>query len=223
MSVSVLIPVLNRPERVAPLVESLKESVRDVPVTLIFLCTPGDTAEQQAIVDVGLTPAVVGWDAGPADWARKINLGYSMTRDDWIFTGADDLCFCPGWADRALECAAETGAQVIGTNDLGNPRVMKGAHATHNLVSRRYADEHGTIDGRGQVVSEAYDHNFVDDELVETARRRGTWAFCVDSEVPHLHPHWGHGEIDSTYRKGLAGFDRDRRLFMKRRRRITRR
>ena len=46
-SVTVLVPVLNRPHRVAPLIESLDHSValEDAQVELLFLASPGDDDE----------------------------------------------------------------------------------------------------------------------------------------------------------------------------------
>lgn len=227
MSVLVVVPVLGRPDRVNPLADSLLESQGDVHLRLLFVVSPNDHREWVAICGRrqqkgDIDALMVDWDPGPADWARKINAAYRDSSESWIFTGADDLCFCPGWADRALECAEETGAQVIGTNDLGNPRVTNGSTATHNLVAREYADFRGTIDGPGAVVAEAYDHNFVDDELVHTAKQRQTWTFCEAAEVPHLHPNWGGADWDETYEKGLKGFSADRRIFHQRRRRMIR-
>lgn len=226
-SILVVVPVLRRPDRAEPLVAAFHEAECDAGVRLLFVGTPADAAELEAIRVLSwawsdVDYLIADWPAGRADWARKINLAYRETDDDWLLTGADDLCFCPGWADRALECASRTGAGVVGTNDLGNARVMRGTHATHNLVARWYADRHGTIDGPGQVVSEVYDHNFVDDELVTTARHRRLWTFCAASEVPHLHPHWGEAEWDDTYAKGQARFTADQRLFQQRRRLILR-
>jgi hypothetical protein len=105
---------------------------------------------------------------------------------------------------------------VIGTNDLGNPTVMAGKHSTHPLVARWYADEHGTVDGPGRVVTEAYGHQWTDTELVQTAMSRGAWVFAADSHVRHAHPFWTKGPMDATYEKGMASSREDQRLFARR-------
>jgi hypothetical protein len=221
--VVVAVPVLGRPERVAPLIDSLDSSIETAQLRVIFVASPGDPAEVEALEQSGIDYLVAPFERGDGDWARKVNLVYRSTDAPWVFTGADDLCFCPGWADRALECAAATGAGVVGTQDYANSRVIAGEHATHNLVARWYADQHGTIDAAGQVVTEVYAHNFVDDELVETAKHRGLWTFCPDSEVPHNHPNWDRAiRRDRTYRIGEQQFDRDARLFRIRRAMIAR-
>ena len=55
----------------------------------------------------------------------------------------DDVRFRAGWLDHAQDVARRYGAQVVGTNDAANPRVMRGEHATHPLIRRDYIAEHG--------------------------------------------------------------------------------
>jgi hypothetical protein len=214
--IAVLVPVLGRPHRAQPLADAFREAT-SVPYRLVFLCSLGDDEEYDACNQTGELTLRVPWVAGPGDWARKINHGYRVTDEPWILCGADDLAPQPGWAEAAFACA-HPGVGVIGTNDLGNPTVMRGDHSTHPLVARWYADEHGTVDGPGQVVTEAYGHQWTDTELVQTAMARGAWVFAEDSHVTHLHPFWGKGEDDATYRKGMASSREDQRLFQSRRR-----
>jgi hypothetical protein len=76
----------------------------------------------------------------------------------------------------------------------------------------------GTVDEPGRLLHEGYGHNFVDNELVETAKTRDAWTFAADSIVEHLHPSWGKAERDQTYNIGRARFDADRRYFQRRQR-----
>lgn len=217
-TVSCLFPVLGRPHRVAPLLESLCASVCDVQLVPLFLLSPDDPREKEAVMESGANFCQVSWPAGYADWARKINLGYKETHEPWLLLGADDLTFDYRWADEALRVAAETGKRVIGTNDMANPTTMRGIHSTHPLVARSYADELGTIDGPGQVVTEEYSHQGVDTELVETAIYRGEWAFATQSRVRHHHPIYDRTvPMDETYRKGQATSRQDAVLFQQRR------
>lgn len=213
-TVDVLIPVLNRPGRVAPLVESLTASQEDTTLRAVFVCSPRDRKEQEAVEATDARLLITPWVPGHGDYAKKINYAFRHTTEEWVFLAADDLCFCPGWADKAL---AHHG-HVIGTNDLGNSRVTAGDHATHNLVSRRYIVELGVVDRPGDVLHEGYWHNFCDDELVGTARARGVWKFARDSWVEHLHPHWGKADPDDTYKRGQMNFEADRQLFRARQR-----
>jgi hypothetical protein len=212
--VIVLIPVLGRPHRVEPLLESLIQSQGRAVIRPLFIVSPNDVDEIRAVAASGADFEVVPWDPGPGDFARKINYGMISTLDPWIFTGADDLKFHAGWADAAIACAGDSYG-VVGTNDLGNATVMRGDHATHLLIRREYAIA-GTIDEPAKIFHEGYDHQWVDAELVATAKARGQWVFCRGSIVEHLHPFWGKAERDATYEKALAHGAADRVLFNRR-------
>ena len=230
-SIVILIPVLNRPERVAPLLQSIRSSGRYIRMMPLFLVSPDDHRELQTIdcelaaldtdPDADDLPGfrlVVGWPPGPGDYARKINHGFRWACGpqtgsfEFAFLGADDLEFHPGWAERALAAHLETGACVIGTNDCGNAQVQSGRHSTHSLVHRDYL-ECGTVDEPGKILHEGYDHNWVDNEFVETARARGTFVAARDALVEHHHPFWGKAPQDDTYRKGRARFQSDLQLY----------
>lgn len=221
MTVAVLIPVLGRPERVEPLLASLYSSWEEAPLWPIFLASEGDRDELDAIAAADGSPHVMilPGERQPGDYARKINMGIRWLREaevKWAFLGADDLCFCHGWADRAIAASAST-FDVVGTNDLGNPEVTRGQHSTHSLVHVSYLGR-GTIDEPRALLHEGYRHNWVDTEFVQTAQSRGAYVKAFDSMVEHLHPHWGKGDLDATYQLGLADYDEDRRLFLARRR-----
>lgn len=150
-------------------------------------------------------------------FAEKVNRGYEISTEPWIFLVGDDVRFHKGWLDQAMATARETRCRVIGTNDLGNPTVMSGQHATHMLISREYVDITGASwDGPGIVCHEGYRHWFVDNEIVEAAKRRDEWAPCLASHVEHLHPYYGKGEMDEVYGIGQAAAGADRALWIDR-------
>lgn len=150
-------------------------------------------------------------------FAEKVNRGYEISTEPWLFLVGDDVRFHPGWLDQALEVARTTGKSVVGTNDLGNLAVQAGEHATHMLIRRDYVDELGASwDGPGVVAHEGYRHWFVDNEIVEAAKRRGAWAPCLASHVEHLHPYFRKGEMDDVYRIGQSAAETDKALWQKR-------
>lgn len=222
--VAVIVPVLGRPANAERVAASLAAATPADAYRLVFVCTPGDDAEISAARATEGDVVVAPFELGPGDWARKINLGYRSTEEEFVFLGADDLRFWDGWLERALEVAGADAADVIGTNDRGNPQVQRGQLATHALVRRSYADERGTIDEPGKILHEGYFHNWVDAELTETAVSRGRFAFARRSVVEHLHPNWRKAEMDDTYRRALDQrlFEADRRLLAQRRRLIRR-
>lgn len=221
--IAILVPVLGRAQAIRPLVQSVKEST-STDWMLIFLCSPGDDLATWTCRSFTDDPAIAAWkvDWPPeigGDWARKINYAYTETTPgvEYYLLGATDLRFHPGWDTEVLRVAEETGAGVIGTNDLGNATVMRGLHSTHPVVRRKYADEQGVIDEPGKILHEGYHHQWVDTELVETAKMRRQWAFAKQSHVEHLHPFWKKSEMDATYEKALSTTSEDHQLFQKRR------
>ena len=210
----IVVPVLRRPHRVAPLLEDIAAATPE-PHRVLFACTVGDKAQIAAVKASGADWFAIPWQRG--DFARKVNTAYRRSTESYLFMGADDLHFHPGWLSAALSRLAKPGVGVVGTQDLGNPRVRRGVHSTHSLVTRAYVKTHGTIDEDDKVLHEGYWHEYVDDEFVETSWYRKAWAFAHDSVVEHLHPSWGKGESDPLYDENAARMRVGKRLFLKRR------
>ena len=213
MIVTVLVPVLNRPQNIAALVESIDATTPDAEI--LFLTSPGYPDELKEIKRtqcpwIEVAPHTTG------DYARKINVGVSSTSSDLIFLAADDVRFHRGWLDAAIRRLAP-GVGVVGTNDLGNSRVIRGHHSTHSLVTREYT-RRGTVDDSTRLLHEGYVHEFVDDELVETAKFRNAYAHAADSIVEHLHPAWGKAEPDDIYDAQHDRMKQSRSLYQRRRR-----
>jgi hypothetical protein len=109
--------------------------------------------------------------------------------------------------------------EVVGTNDLGNPLVMRGEHSTHTLFTRRYINERsGVLDEPNKVLHEGYPHEYCDDEFIQTAKARGCFAMALDSHVEHMHWAWKKGQIDPVYRAAMAKTSIGAALFKERRR-----
>lgn len=210
-SVDVIVPVLHRPHQAKPFMLSVQEPRARV----IVVAEPddGDTIEAWIRAD-----AWVEVHPYAHTFAEKVNVGYRIGSSPWVLLAGDDARFTPGWLDAALEVAT-SGAQVVGTNDEKNTRVVKGSHSCHPMLSRQYVDTQGATwtDGPGVVCHEGYHHNYVDDELVAVAKQRGVWAAAKASVIHHLHPVWGTAPNDSTYRLGQRHMELDRALFKARR------
>jgi hypothetical protein len=207
--VAVLVPVLNRPDHAAPFMRSLRASTGLATVYAIY--EEGDEATRDAWSAAG---AQIIDSGGGHTFAEKVNTGYDLTSEPWLFIVGDDVRFHPGWLDHAEHVATTTGRSVIGTNDLGNPRTMSGEHGTHLLIARSYVDERGASwDGPKVVCHEGYRHWYVDDEIVTAAKQRGEWAPALGSVVEHLHPIWGKAANDAVYTLGQEAQKGDERLF----------
>ena len=205
--VAILVPVLARPQNAAPLLQSIHASTPS-PFRVLFICDPGDIAEQGAIARCG------GWMISPGgSYAAKIRAGIAATDEPLVFLAADDLRFQPGWLDAA-RAAISDGAQVVGANDRIRRR-HRPAHATHFLVTREYALL-PTIDGGPGPLSDAYSHSFVDDELIATAKHRGAYAYAPRAVVEHRHWMNRTAPDDDVYRLGRVRFEQDRSIFTRR-------
>lgn len=186
-----------------------------------------------------------GPGGGCGDYAKKINAGYRATNRPCVFTGADDILFAVGWYDQArplLDIPEESiqvlggGATitgpfnmlsshvgVVGTNDQCNPRTFNTVnpgypHSTHSLVARWYADQGASWDGPNIVYHEGYEHDYCDDELVATAKLRGSYAHADLAVVKHLHLNSGDAPDDETYQRGRARVRHSKRRFLVRQR-----
>lgn len=214
--VVVIFPVLRRPHRVFPLLESLAKSVPPgESYRPLFVCTRGDDDEIGKVLESGADHLIVD-ERARGDYAWKVNEAYRLTAEPFLFLGADDLFFHWGWLGKALDRMADPSVGVVGTNDLGNARVMRGEHSTHSLVRRSYCDEFGTIDERRKVLHEGYPHEYVDDEFIGTAKHRGAYAHAGDSLVEHLHPNWGKGETDALYEQQHPRMRLGRKVYWRR-------
>jgi hypothetical protein len=191
-------------------------------VALLFVASRDDDTELIALDTAGAAFAVIpDSKSASGQWARKINWAFPRFviggGYDFALFGADDLDPHRGWFEACIEVYEKTEACVVGTNDLGNSRVMAGQHSTHPLVHRNYLDC-GTIDEEGLLLHEGYGHWFVDDEFVQTARARGVYAHAHNARVEHLHPNWNKATDDATYRKGQASIQEDRLHYESRKR-----
>ncbi len=211
-----IVPVLGRPQNAAPLVDSLLASTNQAILT--FVISESDMDERRACGETIADFITVPWQPGPGDYARKIQAGYDWTDEPLILLAADDLRFQPGWLEAVERIADEYDVGVIGTNDNANPSVKAGRHSTHPVVRRCYIDRYGGSVGEpGQVYHQGYDHNWVDCELVETAKARGCYAHAHDALVTHHHPLYDHRvKRDATYAKGNAHERQDAALFRSR-------
>lgn len=218
----VLVPVLNRPHRVRPLLGSLEPTV-PAGTRVMFIVDSDDLAEQDSIraargsFEDRLQISLLKHDGG---YAAKIRAGVKMTVESLLFLAADDLTFEDGWFEAAAAYMRDTKVEVVGVNDMvdrqNHPNFRDRVHATQFLMTRAYASR-PVIDGTPGPLASAYHHWYIDDELIATATKRGTYAYAEDSHVRHDHPLNGQAPDDDTYRFGRSRARDDRRIFLGRR------
>lgn len=217
LSVAILVPIKGRPHNIEPLLRSVETASPNA--TVYFIPEHNDPA----IPEIHRLGGRILFTSSE-NYATKINKAAMATTEPWLFTGADDLRFHPGWLEAAARrVSIEIG--VIGTNDLCNPRTSTNELSTHSLVARWYM-QWGTIDEVGKILHEGYPHELIDEELVETAKSRCSYAHAFDSFVEHMHPMCDKAPVDHNYRhqnkrlqRGRVIFDSRKHLWIKLRRR----
>lgn len=202
----ILVPVLGRPHRARMVLDSFRRTTPAARV--VFIPDPDDQPELEAIEEAGGEVLLTL----KANYAGKINSAVAMTSEPLIFLGADDLVPAEDWLEKAL-AHMHDGVEVVGVNDM----ISRGRaeHTTHFLMTRAYA-ELPVITGERGPLCEIYDHSCTDDELIETAKHRGVYAYAKDSHVTHLHPDNETAPLDDTYRKGRRQIGEDRRIWKSR-------
>jgi len=195
--VAVIVPTLGRPHVVDRVAADVLAASEGHEVTVYFVAELHDADTLRAVEEHPTARLIVNKRAG--NYAGAINTAVEETDEPYLFAGADDLHFVPGWLDPISDLIDDYG--LVGTNDLANPDVLAGRHATHYMVRRDYAVT-ACVDAPGQLLFEGYLHNYTDTEVVETAKSRGEFVPCLDAIVEHLHWCWGKANLDPTYEKG---------------------
>lgn len=214
--IDVVIPTYGRADRLGEVAFNVLSTTPNL-AALSFVVEADDAESVAAVAAIPSPKVRCIINDGDRTYAGAINCAARQVSAPWLFTGADDLRFHPGWDESALRLGAVAHAAVIGTNDLGHPAVLAGHHSTHSLVSMEYVRAVGaTVDGIPGKVLHDYHHNYVDTELVAVAQRRGAYVHCHAAKVEHLHPAWGKADGDDTYTAGVERFDEDRAIYEQR-------
>lgn len=222
--IDILIPTLGRADRLEAIARNIAEATINEH-TVWFCIEAEDEASRQAVLDARIAVSDnigMAYNDRSRSYAGAINTAYHAVRlgrrSEYLFCGADDLHFEQGWDAWAL-ALFDGWAGVVGTNDLLNPYVLQGMHSTHSLVARWYLDDIGGVvdEGPGSFLHEGYGHNYVDTELIATAKARARFRPCLASVVRHLHQSAGFTPHDATHDKAEATYGADAELYDTRR------
>ena len=193
MDLAILVPVLNRPHRVEPLLVSIADATPEQHRVIFAASDEATIAELERLGATYITD-----EGGPeGTWPKRINRLYREVNEPYIFCGADDLLFHPGWFHAAMIVMQDIDG-VVAVNDLMN------SAGVHLLISRNYIETVGAAMGEplGTVMCEKFAHAYVDDFARRTALHHGRWGYAKESIVEHLHVGNGKAPMDSTYLLG---------------------
>lgn len=211
--IAIIVPVMRRPQNVQPMMSSLVESGCADMCEMYFVADADDEVELAELDRLGAN--VIVNRAELQTFAVKCNLGYRETDEPWMLLVGDDVQFHADWVDHAF--ADDDGSSLISTNDLYNRNVMRGMHATHPLIRRRWADRRGASwDGAGTVCHNGYRHWYVDNEWTAVAQMNGQFRYAPAAVIEHLHPLAGKAESDDVYELGQSHAVVDRALYLER-------
>ena len=211
-TVGVIIPTFKRAHKIPLVYKRTKDS--SPIINEVYFIVEGDDQGSIDVLESNQIPYFINERSRKP--AGALNTAFNKTTEQYLFTGADDFDYKPGWLEKCLEMMVDP-VKVVGTNDLHNRDVLKGIYATSFLIDRDYINEQsGTFDEPGLILTETYLHNFPDREFAEIAQLRGVYAHCFEAIVEHLHWSYGLSEKDETYDKQRGTQKRDHRLYLER-------
>lgn len=198
---AILIPSLNRPQRLEELVQNIHSATSDEHALLFCV---SDDQSKEILTSLG------EWfldDSEGTDrrYVTRMNKLIEHIADaEFVFFGSDDVIHHPGWL-RDAKKALQGPLQLVVVNDLRNQ------NGTQALIRTEYL-EHAVFDAPGLAFHPGYLHNFADTEQFYTAGKRGVYGRALNSYVEHLHPLFqGQRTIgwDATYVNAMQGWDQD--------------
>lgn len=211
LPVAILVPSLNRPQRIIETAANIHRNTPQ-PHTILWMVSDPESIEILTELD---EPFIDDSAADDRRYVTRMNVLAREARQRGVktmFFGSDDVVHHSGWFEAAVAVMESLGKSVIVVNDLHNPQ------GTQALIRTEYLDL-AVIDSPGDAFHTGYLHNFADNEMFYTASRRGQIARAFASHVEHLHPHWqSHNSIawDSTYQVAIDGWAHDEALFRRR-------
>ena len=201
--VAILIPTLNRPHNLKPLIENIRD-VTPEPHEIYFMTSNKES--KRVIEENG---AICFNDVGDTDLITRTNSLYRLTDEPYIYTGSDDIRFHEGWLSKMMKKMDE-GFHVVVPQDLLNP------NGTQALISRKYIEEQSCcVDVPNVVYYPGYKHDWAETEQFEVAKKRGVFARS-DAVVEHLHWSNGKAEKDDDYNTGQSHSADGQELFKSR-------
>lgn len=205
-SVAILIPILNRPHRIEPLLKNIEEATPEAH-SVYFAAS-----DQASIDELDRLGATYIRDEGDT-YANRINALAAQCSESYYFLAADDYLFHLSWLTEAMRMMDQhpNSSGVIVVNDTYN------AAGTAFLVAKSYVQELGAVlDEPGHVLASVYLHQYCDDELRSTARFHNRYLSAKESIVEHLHVGNGKAPMDETYRLGEATATQGREMYSSR-------
>jgi len=205
MSIAVLLPTRNRPERLRAMIKSALQSAKR-PELLEFAVYVDDDDEVSVPALQKLnneTFSTVKWLQGPrCTLSSCYDKVLDLTTNSIIMISADDILFneTPNWDEKVIKAFEEyeDGIVMAGFKDGYNKNIC-----THPFISRKLKDI------LGRIVPEYFAADYADTWLTQLHDWLGR-RIVLDGMVRHYHFAAGNAEVDTTMaeklqRTGLPG------------------
>jgi len=205
--IAVIIPTFNRTDKLERAAKNVHENTT-ISHRIYFVIEPGEWASFNEIKRIGESLIISKY---PGCHTGAANTAYEETYEPFFMLANDDFNFHPGWDIEAMSKMVD-GVSVVGVND------GMGQYTPITFVRRSYIQEQsGSMDTKNTLYFPGYNHNYVDTEFAETAKKRGVWTECPESVVEHLHWTYNKSPMDKTYEKSHATASQDQLLYESRR------
>lgn len=207
MTTAILIPSLNRPQRLRQTISYLHANTAE-PHRLLFCVS--DIESKVILSELGEWYLDDSDDPDRRYVTRMNKLVRHIDDADAVFFGSDDVIHHPGWLTEAWKVLEDFSCVVV--NDGHNP------NGTQALMRAGFLP-FAVFDSPGDAFHNGYIHNFADNEQHFTAFKQGEYARAMESHVEHLHPLFQSDNAipwDATYSNAQKGWDHDQMLFNER-------
>jgi hypothetical protein len=194
--ITVLVPTLNRPERVISLLNSHQQHSKYS--RLFFVISDKDTLK-----------VIKGYDHlwFDAEYVGKINKAYKQIKTKYCMLGADDIEFSPDWDIRLMKHFNNPKINVVGGIDDW-PISQSGVHTSHPVVRTSYFN---------LPLYQGYIHYMGDIELNQRAWKDNSIIIDKKVYIPHKHTVNKKAANDTTYQRSSKIIDKDKQLYLSRR------
>lgn len=212
MTLGIYIPTYGRAYKLKEVAKNIKQATR-TPYKLYWGI---EIFDKDSVKEASQTNSKIVFNNGNPCYSDALQAIYESSDEEIFFWANDDFRFLDGWDIAPMEMMKDENISVLGVHD-GNPHTK---FSTISFIRRKYIEEQsGVIDMPNRVLY-PYKHNYVDDELTETAKKRGVWAYCAEPCIHHQHHSFkwlGDFAHDETYKKNDLTFSEDTNTFYSRR------
>lgn len=206
--ISVIIPSLDRPHKLIPVLNDLKLNSRLL-VEAIVVLDEEDIASKNAVCNYGASgvsiPLTVRVLKGHPTPIEKWNHGAKHSTGSWIMLAADDIEFTRNWDQISFDTPNKG---FLAFRDTPESRKN---FEPHYMATREWLRMYNG----GVLATPHYRHWCPDVEIADRAKAQGHYKVS-NAIIPHKHYLFGTATKDSTYEKGQVHYMNDLQLLKRR-------